>query len=51
MQEATINTIIIGYSPIVIIAGTGTGKTMAIILPTSSVSRGTIIVIMPLCAL
>jgi hypothetical protein len=51
MQEAAINAIIIGYSPVVIIASIKTGKTIAIILLASSVSRGTIIIIMPLCAL
>ncbi len=45
MQEVAINTIIIDYSPIVIIAGIGTRKTIAIMLPASSVSRGTIIII------
>lgn len=35
----------------VIIAGTGTGKTMAIMLPASSVSRGTTIIIVLLCVL
>ena len=51
MQETTINTIIMGHSPVVIITGTGTGKTIAIILLASSVSGGTTIVIVPLCAL
>ena len=50
-QEAAINAIIMGYSPVVMIAGTGTGKTMAIILPASSISGGTTIVIVPLCTL
>ena len=40
-----------GHSPVVIIAGTGTGKTMAIMLPVSSVSGGTTIVIVPLYTL
>lgn len=50
-QEATINAIMMGHSPVVMIAGTGTGKTMAIMLPASSVSGGTTIVVVPLCAL
>jgi superfamily II DNA helicase RecQ len=50
-QEAGINAIMIGHSPVVMIAGTGTGKTMAIMLPASSFSGGTTIVIVPLCAL
>lgn len=45
MQEVAINAIIIDYSPVVIIAGTGTGKTIAIILPASSISGGTTIII------
>jgi hypothetical protein len=36
---------------VVIIAGTGTRKTIAIMLPTSSVSRGTTIIIVLLCTL
>src|SRR6187402_3553284 len=50
-QEPAINAIMMGHSPVVMIAGTGTGKTMAIMLPASSVSGGTTIVIVPLCAL
>ena len=51
MQEAAINAIMMGYSPVVMIARTGTGKTMAIMLPASSISGGTTIMIVPLCAL
>jgi hypothetical protein len=51
MQEATINAIIIGYSPIVIIASIITRKTIAIILLASSVFKGTTIIIMLLYAL
>jgi superfamily II DNA helicase RecQ len=40
-----------GYSPVVMIAGTGTGKTIAIILPASSISGGTTIVIVLLYTL
>jgi superfamily II DNA helicase RecQ len=50
-QEAAISAIMMGHSPVVMIAGTGTGKTMAIMLPASSVSGGTTIAIVPLCAL
>jgi superfamily II DNA helicase RecQ len=50
-QEAAISAIMMGRSPVVMIAGTGTGKTMAIMLPASCVSGGTTIVIVPLCAL
>jgi hypothetical protein len=51
MQEATINAIIIGYSPMVIIASTITGKIIAIILLVNNVSRRTIIIIILLYAL
>jgi superfamily II DNA helicase RecQ len=50
-QELAINTIIIGQSLVVMITGTGTRKTMAIILPASNVSGNTTIVIMLLYAL
>jgi superfamily II DNA helicase RecQ len=51
MQEPAINTIMIGQSLVVIITGTGTGKTMAIMLPASSISGSITIMIMPLCVL
>lgn len=50
-QKAVINSILKGHSPIVYIASTGGGKSMAFMLPASCVSGGTSIVIVPLVAL
>lgn len=51
LQEKSVHAIITGQSPIVSIMATGEGKSMLFMLPAYCVSRGTTVVIVPLCSL
>lgn len=51
LQEQAINAIMTGQSPILVVMGTGGGKSMMFMLPASSVSGGTTIVVVPLVSL
>ena len=50
-QQAGIQAIMQGHSPIMMIMRTGKGKSMLFMLPASSITKGTTIVIVPLVAL
>lgn len=50
-QKPAIEAIMQGHSPIMVIMGTGSGKSMLFMLPAACVSGGTTIVIVPLVAL
>jgi len=51
LQEKTIHAIMTGQSPIVSVMATGEGKSLLFMLPAYCVSRGTTVVIIPLCSL
>ena len=50
-QEAAISAIMRGQSPVLVVMGTGGGKSMLFMLPASSVAGGTTIVVVPLVSL
>jgi superfamily II DNA helicase RecQ len=50
-QEGAISAVMRGQSPVVVVMGTGGGKSMVFMLPASSVVGGTTIVIVPLVSL
>jgi superfamily II DNA or RNA helicase len=50
-QEPAIRSIMEGHSPVMVVMGTGGGKSMLFMLPASSVSGGITIVVVPLVAL
>ena len=51
MQKRAIEAIMQGHSPVAVVMGTGSGKSMIFMLPASCISGGTTIVVIPLVAL
>ena len=50
-QEDALQAIVAGHSPVVVVLGTGVGKSLCFMLPASSVPGGTTVVVVPLVAL